>query len=266
MENLEQPPAVNDSEPPPPSHDLHPLYGYLPNDPPPITSRGPYTSRKQEDTTASSKSTRPASLPANSGSVRRIAEDGTSVQNGPKFEQDIGRGRMESGMGGRESMNGDRSPQFPKGMRNSPVDVNRAPNSISPHQYGAFSPPLTSTSSTSLGQYTSSSGSSFSEEGIPRPLSQATPIYTPSDQSDHSILPGQLHSSSWDGYPSMSTTPTSSVDVFIPNILSFSYAELSEVTGDFTQNIVGLGTFGTVFSAKIRGNGPYAIKKLHSVS
>ena len=50
-----------------------------------------------------------------------------------------------------------------------------------------------------------------------------------------------------------------------PNILHFSYAELSDLTGDFTDDIVGMGAFGTVFRAKIRGNGPYAIKKLHNV-
>ena len=143
--------------------------------------------------------------------------------------------------------NEDHSPQFPTGMRNySPVDGNRAPS----YHYGAFSQPLTSTRSTSLDQYTSSS---VSEEGMPRPPSQAMPSYTPSDLSDPS-------------YPSVSTTPPSSIDVFSPNILSFSYAELSEVTGDFTLNIIGLGTFGTVFRAKIRSNGPFAIKKLHSVS
>ncbi len=51
-----------------------------------------------------------------------------------------------------------------------------------------------------------------------------------------------------------------------PNILHFSYTELSSVTGDFTDDIVGMGAFGTVFRAKIRGNGPYAVKKLHNVS
>lgn len=50
------------------------------------------------------------------------------------------------------------------------------------------------------------------------------------------------------------------------NILHFSYVELSEATGGFTEGMVGIGAFGTVFKAKIRGNGPYAIKKLHTVS
>ena len=50
------------------------------------------------------------------------------------------------------------------------------------------------------------------------------------------------------------------------NILHFSYAELSEATGCFTEGMVGIGSFGTVFKARVRGNGPYAIKKLHTVS
>ena len=50
------------------------------------------------------------------------------------------------------------------------------------------------------------------------------------------------------------------------NILQFSYVELSEATHGFTEGMVGIGSFGTVFKARVRGNGPYAIKKLHSVS
>lgn len=50
------------------------------------------------------------------------------------------------------------------------------------------------------------------------------------------------------------------------NTLHFSYAEISEATGGFTEGMVGIGAFGTVFKAKIRGNGPYAVKKLHTVS
>ncbi len=49
------------------------------------------------------------------------------------------------------------------------------------------------------------------------------------------------------------------------SLLHFSYRELSEATGGFTEGMVGIGAFGTVFRAKIRGNGPYAVKKLHTV-
>lgn len=51
-----------------------------------------------------------------------------------------------------------------------------------------------------------------------------------------------------------------------PNILRFTYAELSEATDGFVKDMLGLGSFGTVFRAKVRGNGPYAVKKLYSVS
>ena len=51
-----------------------------------------------------------------------------------------------------------------------------------------------------------------------------------------------------------------------PNILKFTYSELSEATDGFLNGMVGLGSFGTVFKAKVRGNGPFAIKKLYSVS
>ncbi len=50
------------------------------------------------------------------------------------------------------------------------------------------------------------------------------------------------------------------------NILTFSYDELSEATGGFTRGLIGIGSFGTVFKAEVRSNGPYAVKKLHSVS
>jgi hypothetical protein len=51
-----------------------------------------------------------------------------------------------------------------------------------------------------------------------------------------------------------------------PNILRFTYAELSEATDGFIKDMLGLGSFGTVFRARVRGNGPYAVKKLYSVS
>ena len=50
------------------------------------------------------------------------------------------------------------------------------------------------------------------------------------------------------------------------SVLVFGYSELSESTGNFTECLVGQGSFGSVFMARVRGNGPYAIKKLHSVS
>ena len=125
----------------------------------------------------------------------------------------------------------------------------------------AYSRPLTSASS----QYPSDSTYS---SGMPHPLSQDTSSYTLSDQSDHSLLPGELRPPVWGDSSASSPTMASSVDILMLtlNILSFSFTELSEATGDFTEDIIGIGTFGTVFRAKIRGNGPYAIKKLHNVS
>ena len=65
----------------------------------------------------------------------------------------------------------------------------------------------------------------------------------------------------------LSVPPKVSVDRgSVSNILHFSYAELSEASGGFTEGMVGIGSFGTVFKAHVRGNGPYAVKKLHSVS
>ena len=68
------------------------------------------------------------------------------------------------------------------------------------------------------------------------------------------------------------TTPPSSLPSSVfsrvsisPGILTFQFSELSEATADFTQGMVGMGSFGSVFVARIRGNGPFAIKKLHSV-
>lgn len=50
------------------------------------------------------------------------------------------------------------------------------------------------------------------------------------------------------------------------SMLTFTYAELSLATRNFTEGFVGHGAFGSVFRACVRGNGPYAIKKLHNVS
>ena len=49
-------------------------------------------------------------------------------------------------------------------------------------------------------------------------------------------------------------------------MLTFTYTELSLATRSFTEGFVGHGAFGSVFRACVRGNGPYAIKKLHNVS
>ena len=107
--------------------------------------------------------------------------------------------------------------------------------------------------------------------GQPRPPSHGT-----ASTSDSSVFAygssSDTYSDSSRTYPSSSqATPTCSMGSESSgcggmNILHFSYKELSEATGGFTEGMVGIGAFGTVFRAKIRGNGPYAIKKLHTVS
>ena len=61
-------------------------------------------------------------------------------------------------------------------------------------------------------------------------------------------------------------SPVSCGDVQLPNLLHFSFSELSTATHGFTTGLVGMGSFGSVFRAMVRGTGPYAIKKLHNVS
>lgn len=122
-------------------------------------------------------------------------------------------------------------PRPPVGHMDSPTHLN---GQLQPHPPGSHM--TESSSDSSVFAYGSSSDYSSSS-------CQATP--TGSGRS--------LKSTSSDCSSSMS-------------ILHFSYSELSEATGGFTEGLVGIGAFGTVFRAKIRGNGPYAIKKLHTVS
>lgn len=87
--------------------------------------------------------------------------------------------------------------------------------------------------------------------------------------SDSSVFtygsPSNTYSDSTQTTPPSSQTRSTGSECSV-GILHFSYVELSEATGGFTEGMVGIGAFGTVFKAKIRGNGPYAIKKLHTVS
>ena len=94
--------------------------------------------------------------------------------------------------------------------------------------------------------YSEGSGSSFS--GI-------SSGYSHSGSSTSSFIPSRKEVKSKDEDRSVE-----------PNILKFTYSELSEATDGFLNGMVGLGSFGTVFRAKVRGNGPFAVKKLYSVS
>ena len=106
------------------------------------------------------------------------------------------------------------------------------------------------------------------QNGRPHPPSS----HVTGSTSDSSVFTyGSSYSDSSQAPPSSSQATPSSVGSEVStggglNILHFSYMELSEATGGFTEGMVGIGAFGTVFRAKIRGNGPFAIKKLHTVS
>lgn len=92
-----------------------------------------------------------------------------------------------------------------------------------------------------------------------------TPSYSTYSSSDSSSGYNHTGGSSSSSFPSgpLRKDEEKSVE---PNILRFTYAELSEATDGFVKDMLGLGSFGTVFRAKVRGNGPYAVKKLYSVS
>lgn len=94
------------------------------------------------------------------------------------------------------------------------------------------------------------------------------PLSSPPLSPQHSSECGYVTAKSCTAYDNKTHLPTyqtgSSSEV--GGILQFSYMELSEATGGFTEGIMGGFEFGTVFKAKIRGSGPYAIKKLHTVS
>ena len=86
------------------------------------------------------------------------------------------------------------------------------------------------------------------------------------DYSNSTIRGNSSSSSVPSSAASIKSSSDAGKDTAAPNILRFTYSELSEASEDFTKDIIGIGSFGTVFRAKIRGNGPFAIKKLHSVS
>ena len=143
---------------------------------------------------------------------------------------------------------------------------------------------LSSYSSATSQEQLSSSHAPFhstlsSNGGVQRPIMSQQPrgqIITPSyiessrysySSSSSGYTPGDSSSSTFTSLPirkeERSKYEERSVE---PNILKFTYAELSEATDGFVKDMIGLGSFGTVFRAKIRGNGPYAVKKLYSVS
>ena len=110
------------------------------------------------------------------------------------------------------------------------------------------------------------------------------PVFSPSVQSgslaspNYSCTPLTQNSSGNSSVSSASNTnltpstpysarsvSSASSDILLPNILHFSFSELSSATSGFTVGLVGMGSFGSVYKAMVRGNGPYAVKKLHNV-
>ena len=153
------------------------------------------------------------------------------------------------------------------------------------HAYSPSWPSTYSTSSSSLDPssypYASLHSTSSSSEQQ-QPVMPYQPLHvghmtSPSYSDDSRYSPSDSYSGcSHTGGSSGSTFPSGPIrkderfkdeeKSVEPNILRFTYAELSEATDGFVKDILGLGSFGTVFKAKVRGNGPYAVKKLYSVS
>ena len=106
----------------------------------------------------------------------------------------------------------------------------------------------------------------------PAPSSSAHPQYsysplTPFSQNSTGSSSSHLTPSSPADSTSTGMTSSSSAhsDTPLPNILHFSFQELSEATSGFTAGLLGMGSFGSVYKAMVRGTGPYAVKKLHNV-
>ena len=102
---------------------------------------------------------------------------------------------------------------------------------------------------------------------MPSPSFSDDSRYSTSDNSSGRSHTGGSSSSTFPSGPLLRDERSKDEEKSVePNILRFTYAELSEATDGFIKDMLGLGSFGTVFRAKVRGNGPYAVKKLYSVS
>ena len=151
-------------------------------------------------------------------------------------------------------------------------------------QQHAYSPSLPSTYSTSSSSlepssfpYASLHNTSSSNEQqpvmpyhpghMPSPSFSDDSRYSTSDSSSGRSHTGGSSSLTFPSGPLLRDKRSKDEEKSVePNILRFTYAELSEATDGFIKDMLGLGSFGTVFRAKVRGNGPYAVKKLYSVS
>ena len=138
-----------------------------------------------------------------------------------------------------------------------------------PSTYGSSSSPEQSSYSYASYHNTPLSNGGVQPPVVPHPLRShmTTPSYGEGSRQSYSGSSSSDHTHFRS--VSSSTVDERSKDEeknVAPNILKFKYSELSEATDGFVKGIVGLGSFGTVFRAKIRGNGPYAVKKLYTVS
>ena len=112
----------------------------------------------------------------------------------------------------------------------------------------------------------------FSHNGTPYSYTPLTPSSrnSVSSASQSYPSPAPTHSQLTPSSPASSTSTgmtssSASSDVLLPNILHFAFDELSAATSGFTEGLVGMGSFGSVYKTMVRGTGPYAVKKLHNV-
>ena len=159
-----------------------------------------------------------------------------------------------------------------------PYHQQATPTSHTPYNYpSASSQPPSYGHPAHHSHMASSSGASSS--------SSEFPVFSPSVQSASSVSPytpvthssqnsSSSHSESLASnsnltpstpYSTRTVSSSASSDIHLPNILHFSFSELSTATSGFTVGLVGMGSFGSVYRAMVRGNGPYAVKKLHNV-
>ena len=228
--------SITSDATPSPSEERHPQWGVLPSRPPPMMPSPVDTPTYEIPPTSHTPSRNHSYNSIESKSVAAAHQ-----QHPPPTNQPEGLPSMGSWSTSGESYDTAGHTHIPHPPSSGHVTDSSYENSV--FAYGSLP----------SGAYTDSSSSS-----------QATPSNsqtTPSSSVGRSIGSEQGVEGSSQGPRSIASEGSVGL-----NILHFSYAELSEATGGFTEGMVGIGAFGTVFKATVRGNGPYAIKKLHTVS
>ena len=162
-----------------------------------------------------------------------------------------------------------RQPTANQQVSNGGVPLYNQQAASSNQQQHAYSPSLPSTYSTSSSSLEPSSFpyASLHPGHMPSPSFSDDSRCSTSDSSSGHSHTGGSSSLTFPSGPLLRDERSKDEEKSVePNILRFTYAELSEATDGFIKDMLGLGSFGTVFRAKVRGNGPYAVKKLYSVS